>query len=174
ESLAERLQALGTVLVADFGLAGWFGVDYCLREGIPWPVEINPRYTASLEIHELASGRSLLEEHKSAFMKSTTAAPPPARTTPRRSRLMAKLIFYAPRRLVAPQIVPEENASNDFLAAPSIADVPWPGTCFDRGEPVMTLLAAGVDLKECTSRIRRLEQQSIHHFAPAHLPPPPP
>ena len=43
-----------------FGLAGWFGVDFILRDGIPWPVEINPRYTASVEIHELASGRSLL------------------------------------------------------------------------------------------------------------------
>ena len=59
-----------------FGLVGWFGVDYILRDGIPWPVEINPRYTASLEIHELASGRSLLPEHRHACEASTT---PPAR-----------------------------------------------------------------------------------------------
>ena len=53
-------------LASAFGLVGWFGVDYVLRDGNPWPVEINPRYTASLEIHELASGRSLLAEHRRA------------------------------------------------------------------------------------------------------------
>ncbi len=29
------------------------------------------------------------------------------------------------------------------FAVRSIADVPWPGTRFERGEPVMTILAAG-------------------------------
>ena len=65
-ALAGRLQTLGDRLTAAFGLVGWFGVDYILADGLPWPVEINPRYPASLEIHELASGRSLLEEHRRA------------------------------------------------------------------------------------------------------------
>src|SRR5207245_906250 len=95
ESLASRLQALGDALVVGFGLVGWFGVDYCLRDGIPWPVEINPRYTASLEIHELASGRSFLAEHERASAGSTTAALGPAGTDPQRSRVIAKLIVYA-------------------------------------------------------------------------------
>ncbi len=41
--LAERLKALGNRLVAAYNLVGWFGVDYVLRDGIPWPVEVNPR-----------------------------------------------------------------------------------------------------------------------------------
>ena len=63
-SLAARLQAIGDLLASAFGLAGWFGVDYVLRDEIPWPVEINPRYTASVEVHELATGRALLPEHR--------------------------------------------------------------------------------------------------------------
>ena len=94
--LAERLRALGDRLVDAFGLVGWFGVDFVLRGGIPWPVEINPRYTASLEIHELASGRSLLAEHRwrcegnlNHLARSWEGEPPgeprrnPARTEPR-------------------------------------------------------------------------------------------
>ena len=41
-----------------FGLVGLFGVDLILRDGEPWPVEVNPRYTASVEVLELALGTS--------------------------------------------------------------------------------------------------------------------
>ena len=43
--------------------------------------------------------------------------------------------------------------ADDPLAVRSMADVPWPGTCFNPGEPVMTLMAAGADLAECRSRM---------------------
>jgi uncharacterized protein len=161
EPLAARLQGLGDALVAGFGLVGWFGVDYCLREGIPWPVEINPRYTASLEIHELASGRSFMAAHRRATAGSTTNDDAPARTQPQRSRVIAKLIVHAPRRLVVPEIVPDENAGSDLFAVRSIADVPWPATCFEPGAPVFTLSATGANPRECQSRVRRLERAWI-------------
>ena len=53
---------------------------------------------------------------------------------------------------------PSENEADDLFAVRSIADVPWPGTCFNAGEPVMTLMAAGADLAECRSRMIQLEQ----------------
>jgi uncharacterized protein len=225
--LASRLESLGNALAFSFGLTGWFGVDFVLRDGIPWPVEINPRYTASLEIHELAAGRSLLPEHRHACEASTPARAAPARrgehlgrtllsidpqfgarisppspcgsgervpdgrvrgllqgttkaerptkvipanqdqvstaTVPASvdhppTRVIAKWILHAPRRLVAPEIVPEENERDDLIFVRPITDIPWPGTTFNRGEPVMTLMALGADVAECRSRMIRLEQ----------------
>ncbi|HEX8200442.1 MAG TPA: ATP-grasp domain-containing protein, partial [Isosphaeraceae bacterium] len=49
-----RVAALGDALAAAFGLIGLFGVDLVLRDGFPWPVEVNPRYTASVEVLERA------------------------------------------------------------------------------------------------------------------------
>ena len=43
EDLAAKLRGLGDALSSAFALAGWFGVDYILRDSNPWPVEINPR-----------------------------------------------------------------------------------------------------------------------------------
>src|SRR5262249_36054714 len=40
---------LGNALAAGFQLQGLFGVDCIVRDQIPWPVEVNPRYTASVE-----------------------------------------------------------------------------------------------------------------------------
>ena len=48
------LQQLGLDLARGCGLRGLFGVDFVLSEGVPWPVEINPRYTASVEVLEYA------------------------------------------------------------------------------------------------------------------------
>ena len=57
------LSELGWVLASSFPLIGLFGVDFILRDDDIWPVEVNPRYTASVEVLELALGRSLLAEH---------------------------------------------------------------------------------------------------------------
>ena len=78
--------------------------------------------------------------------------------------MIAKWILYAPRRLVAPEIVADENEPDDLFAVRSIADIPWPGTCFEPGEPVMTLMAAGADLAECRSRLIRLERMWIERL----------
>ena len=158
EPLASRLFALGNTLTIAFGVAGWFGVDFILRDGFPWPVEVNPRYTASLEIHELATGRSLLSEHRQACEASTHTQEARVHAHPAPTRVIAKWILHTPRRLVAPEIVLDENESHDLSSVRSIADVPWPGTCFNRGEPVMTMMAAGADMAECQSRLIELEQ----------------
>jgi predicted ATP-grasp superfamily ATP-dependent carboligase len=158
EPLDSRLDALGSALAFAFGLAGWFGVDFILRDGIPWPVEVNPRYTASLEIHELARGRSLLAEHRQACEASTHRREAPIRAHSAPARVIAKWILHAPRRLIAPEIVLEGNESDDLFGVRSIADIPWPGTCFNPGEPVMTLMAGGTNLADCKSRLIQLEQ----------------
>ena len=48
-------------------VAGLFGIDFVLHEGEPWLIEINPRYTASIEILEYATGLKTLEVHRSVF-----------------------------------------------------------------------------------------------------------
>src|SRR5262249_30309839 len=52
------LQRLGGVLATRCGLRGLFGVDGVWRDGTLWPVELNPRYTASVEVLEHATGLS--------------------------------------------------------------------------------------------------------------------
>jgi uncharacterized protein len=158
ERLAGRLKELGDAIADGFGLAGWFGVDFVLNDGVPWPVEINPRYTASVELYELAWRRSLFEAHRRACEGAASAFDPPVDLASVPPRIIAKWILYATQRMVVPAIVPHENEPEDVFAVESIADVPWPDTCVNPGEPVMTLLAVGADLAECRSRLIRLEE----------------
>ena len=132
-ALAVRLRELGNCLVSAFGLVGWFGVDYVLRDGIPWPVEVNPRYTASIEIHELATGQSLLPEHRAACEGRAEPAPDSRESERPRSGVVARWIVYAPRRMVVPESTWDAETAVDPGVLPAIADIPAPGFASRRG-----------------------------------------
>lgn len=76
-SLKKNLQHLGAVLASAFGLRGPFGVDFILKDGVAWPVEINPRYTASVEVLEYATGMSVLAVDRESWETPPTHAPLP-------------------------------------------------------------------------------------------------
>ena len=46
------LQGIGDTLAVKAGLRGVFGIDFILEGKTPVPVEVNPRYTASVEVLE--------------------------------------------------------------------------------------------------------------------------
>ena len=154
-----RLEALGTTLAAAFGLAGLFGVDFILRDGQPWPVEVNPRYTASVEVLELALGRTLLADHARGFSivdsrnrglgrgEATSGSESSTQRARSGSRTASAVpLFRSPSRF------------------PRLGDVPCPGTSFLPGTPVLTVFAHGSSLEACR---RRLERKTASWEAPA-------
>ena len=132
-----RVDRLGQAVASAFGLIGLFGIDLILREGQPWPIEVNPRYTASVEILEWSLGRSLLREHLRAFGWDV-AEPRPSEPPP---KYASKAIVHADRpfRWPSSPFDPEPDAAS----FPEVADVPTPGTSFLAGEPVLTVFARG-------------------------------
>jgi uncharacterized protein len=160
--LSAKLRRLGEVLARASGLLGWFGVDYVLRDGDPWPVEVNPRYTASIEVHELASGQALLGEHRIACEGGHMDAPEP--TTSSETRIVAKLILHASREFNAPEIAVGLDSPSDPFGLREVADVPWPGTRFAPGDPVMTLLSCGENVADCESRLIGLEREWVERL----------
>ncbi len=156
KALLERLSRLGKVLLEGFGLIGLFGVDCILRDGEPYVVELNPRYTASVEVLELATGRSLLREHLDVCGAPQNEFDLDACPRPhlRPDRVIGKEVLYARRDVVVPELPLTEYSSDRPFDVPELADIPWPGTSFARGEPIMTVLAEGCDEDDCLGRLR--------------------
>jgi predicted ATP-grasp superfamily ATP-dependent carboligase len=161
DSLAVKLRGLGDALVSASGLVGLFGVDYVLRDGEPWPVEVNPRYTASVEVHELATGETLVGEHCRACEGEGVLAPAPTPPVTSLQCAVAKLVIHAPSEWTAPEIALGDGSWTSPSVLTAIADVPWPGTRFDAGDPVMTLIARGESVTECQSRLTGQEREWI-------------
>jgi predicted ATP-grasp superfamily ATP-dependent carboligase len=149
---------LGNALAAGFQLQGLFGVDCIIREGIPWPVEVNPRYTASVEVLELATGTSALLEHARVF-DSSLGSNPRREHCNSSPRILGKAIVFAR----APSIFPEEGPwrkdlfpKEDFWAIPTYSDIPDPGQAIPARQPIMTVWARDQTPAGCLNQLQRM------------------
>jgi predicted ATP-grasp superfamily ATP-dependent carboligase len=113
DGMQRQVRDLGQLLVSEFELQGWFGIDFvvdfvCGGQQRLWVLEVNPRYTASME----------LLEH---------AAP-----------VSGKAILYADRRIhVAPAFVERLQKRDD------VADIPRAGSELPAASPVLSCFARG-------------------------------
>ncbi|MCI0684658.1 MAG: ATP-grasp domain-containing protein [Gemmataceae bacterium] len=146
------LTRIGGVLAGAFGLRGLFGVDCVWRDGVPWPIEINPRYTASIEVLERATGHAFLAAHATAFTGAASDVSSPVGM----ARCVAKGILFAQTALTFPERGPWDVALRTPLADPAtpFADIPAPGTCIEAGQPICTAFAGGDGAEACLSALR--------------------
>jgi predicted ATP-grasp superfamily ATP-dependent carboligase len=152
ESERTSLERAGRTLARCCGLRGLFGVDGIWRDGVFWPVEVNPRYTASIEVLECATGLAALAWHRRAF-DSTAPNPAPESATP---TIVGRAILFA-REAVT---VGEDGPWTHALRAPqrdmpAFADIPAPGESIAAGRPIFTLLERGATVVDCLDRLRQ-------------------
>jgi predicted ATP-grasp superfamily ATP-dependent carboligase len=151
---------MGEVLAKEFRLRGLFGIDYVVRNGKPYPIEINPRYTASVEVLEHALGINALRLHQNVFEGRETK---PERIVPKRKQYVGKVILFAKQAL----IVPGDASWNAALDQPiadlrSFADIPPPGQHLDKGRPIVSLFSRSTSMNRCLIILRRRVEQLDH------------
>jgi hypothetical protein len=132
--------ALATAVTEEFGLVGVNGIDFVARGGVPYALEVNPRYTASMELVERAYGLSMFDIHARACAGALPAFDlAVARAAP---GAIGKAIVYARRSTIV-------TDTRGWLADGSVRDVPAPEERIRRGRPVCTVFARGRDGEDC-------------------------
>ena len=150
-SVRVRLQRLGELLAELFDLVGIFNVDFVVAEDEVWVLEVNPRYSASVEVLELATGVAYVGYHAAACCQGELPRLSPAMG----NSLFGKAICYARRDGNVPMKL-------DALAAlwmhedgrEAVADLPRIGERFSAGQPVVTVLASGDSMAEVEDTLR--------------------
>jgi len=140
-ALLDRMSAIAGAVTEAFGLVGLNGIDFVLREGEPYVLEVNPRYCASMELMERGGGISVFEAHLSAC----GGALPSVDLAPTRE-VLGKAILYARRDVVV-------GDSRRWLLRDDVRDLPFPGDRIRRGHPVCTVFARGADHVTCYARL---------------------
>jgi predicted ATP-grasp superfamily ATP-dependent carboligase len=152
-----QIDRLSQTVAATFQLRGLAGIDFVLAGERPWVVEVNPRYTASVEILERAAVVDALGMHVAACtgvslageLRASLASPPGAAPP-----IHGKTIVFASQ--------PVQITSSFFdwareLAAqgphPILADVPHAGEAIAAGRPILTVFAAGDGVDDCQRRL---------------------
>ncbi len=157
----DRILQIGTAISREFGLRGLFGIDFIYDGQQIWMTEINPRYTASMELIEYGRQLPLLDLHRNVFEKSTET-PMLAGFVNQPDRYCAKVILYADRHAHAPDLscwIPSRISIDEL---PRLADIPVTGTEIQPGQPVFTCLGEGANpeqlLQELSQRAHELWQ----------------
>jgi predicted ATP-grasp superfamily ATP-dependent carboligase len=145
-SLAE----LGERLARSFGLVGLFGVDLVIGDERRWVIEVNPRYTASMEVLERSGRFSMVACHATACRDDLL--PPEPHFS---NAFHGKAILFARRDVaVTHDFVSQALAANQQLALPAVADIPQPESLLKAGWPVMTLLTQAASHAELVEQLQ--------------------
>lgn len=150
-SLRGQLDRLGDVLAQHFPLAGLFGVDAMLSDDVVWPVEVNPRYTASVEVLERGLEIAAIGLHLDACRGQQLPSEKPRKP----ACCCGKAILYARRDVAVPPAFSKfaESAMSNW-PWPDWADVPAAGSTIRARAPVVTVLAEGADEASVLDRLQ--------------------
>jgi uncharacterized protein len=162
-----KLCALGKALVECFRLVGLFGIDFLRTPRELWPVEINPRYTASIEMTERVTGLAYVALHAAAC-RDQPLLPYSLETAPR-SRCTGKAIVYARENCRWQKTpVPFFEKGTGVFSWPPLADIPQFEQAFRAGQPMVTVFAEGESLADVERQLRARANDVLSQFVEPH------
>jgi predicted ATP-grasp superfamily ATP-dependent carboligase len=147
---------IGNQLASEFNLVGLFGVDAVLQGQRLWPLEVNPRYTASVEVLERAFELQAVRWHVQACRDQVLPTTDDETSNECRT-VCGKAVLYARRTVrVGPAFAEMADHCTASSLWPTLADIPELGTEISGGSPVATVLAAGPDPRSVEVQLRKL------------------
>lgn len=126
EAVADRCKGIAERVASHFNLVGSNGIDLVIsKEGVPYVVEVNPRFQGTLECVERTLNVNIVKAHVEACVQGKL---PILEKNP--SAFCVRLILFAPRRSVVP----------DLSVSEEVRDIPLPGVIVEKGEPVCSIV----------------------------------
>ena len=150
EAVVDGACAVAGAVCEEFSLVGVNGIDFVAKGGVPYAIEVNPRWCASMELVERAFGLSVFGAHAAACRDGLLPDFDLARA--RTAHAVGKAVVFARHGVTV-------GDTNAWLADADVRDVPHPGARIRAGRPVCTVFATGRDEAEChASLVRRAER----------------
>jgi len=129
-------------LALHFNLVGSNGVDVVIsKEGIPYVIEVNPRFQGTLECIERVFGINMVDAHLRACLRGILP-----RIKQKAMSFCTRLILYAPQRFVAPNL-------NGFK---QVRDFPLLGVIIEKGEPFCSIVAEGASRQSALNEAKKI------------------
>lgn len=148
EALMDMCRDTVQKIASHFSLTGSNGVDLVIsKDGIPYVVEVNPRFHGTLECVERILGINLVNAHIKACVEGTL----PLLVEGRPTTSYVRLILYALRRSITPRLTGIAEAR----------DIPLPGVIIEEGEPLCSIV---VEEKTRSSALRKSMMLADHIY----------
>jgi predicted ATP-grasp superfamily ATP-dependent carboligase len=146
---------LARALVEEFDLVGVNGIDFVARNGLPYAIEVNPRWCASMELVERVHEISVFGMHADAC--GAGALPEFDFTRSRRPfGAVGKAVVFATRNIMV-------GDTRSWLDDATVQDVPRPGERIGVGQPICTVFAHGRDAETCRIALVQRAEDVYHN-----------
>jgi predicted ATP-grasp superfamily ATP-dependent carboligase len=168
------LERFAKTVVKSTGIRGLWQADFQIDlQGQLWLLEINPRWSASMELHEILQGFSWITEHLRILCNGASKGVP--RRGSSAGLQVAKGILYAPHamHLSLAQVdrlwrfgwhgTLRELQTGEFC----LADIPQSdpaGVDLAEGMPIVTVLVAGGENEDLPRKIRQARSTVLGWF----------
>ncbi len=136
-----KISEIASKVVAHLSLIGSNGVDFILKNGDLYVIEVNPRLQGTFECAELSLNMNMAQAHLEACHGHLMEVPPP-------SRFAVKMVVHA-----------LERSQVGDLNLPGVYDLPHPGVIIEKGEPMVTVLSSGKVMEDTIYSARRTVQK---------------
>lgn len=129
--LQDDLVRMAEEIASASGCHGIIGIDFLITDEEIFPIEVNPRFVATLDTIERATGLNLVQIHIDACNGILPD------TMPSIKQVSVRKILFAPR---------DTEIIHDLSGLiPSVADIPPPPSTFLTGEVVISVYGEGPD-----------------------------
>ena len=155
DDVTHEVLAAAKTITDRTGLMGVFGIDFILREGRAWFLEVNPRLTASHVLFEQQIPGQLMREHLTAFGLSLVTAREARSSARGPESVTARLILWAHSDFLVPGDL-ESSFIRVAGRAVRIADVPMPGATIRQGSPICSVLVRAESMSAVADTIAGL------------------
>jgi predicted ATP-grasp superfamily ATP-dependent carboligase len=179
---AKKFRELGAALARVFVMRGLFGIDVILEGDEVWAIEVNPRYTASVEILERALGISAVRLHIDAFFAQeeteklvayeqfasvrSHASKPPFPPVQSSKCVHGKAVIYAPQDLaVGESFLSWIEQQNREHLWPRVGDIPAIGLTIRARQPIVTVFAEGPDEQSALNGLQAIAADAYQNLA---------
>ena len=160
DGLEQAVDQALSVLVPEFGLRGLASLDFQVDEsGAHW-LEVNPRPSATLQLHADAWPAGLVRVHVDAVRGHLPSAAPH-----RGPGVRGHLTVFADRVGLA-----AGESAHDPDSLRHVHDLPSPGTRFARGEPICTVSAQAGGVDDALRLLDARAARARRRFAPRRAP----
>ncbi|MFI4876100.1 MAG: ATP-grasp domain-containing protein [Blastopirellula sp. JB062] len=149
ETLQDQLQRLANFLAQSTSLIGLYGIDFIINGDEIWPIEINPRFTAAMELLP----ENVMRRHLEAWALESDSGDTLAASSPL-GKYRGKLYVYAASEFAWTAAFAKSLADQAEELALSLADIPSVDTKIPAMAPAFTLLGASSNAAELLGRLR--------------------
>lgn len=138
----EQVAYIAKVITREFSLKGLNSLDFILDSAYQVHLlEVNPRYSGSMELMEWAYGVKLFQWHLESFQGHLPTYPVQFTLTHSQQDFFAKAILYAEKNIMIPD-------THNWVKK-GIKDIPFAGDVILEGSPICTVFSTGNSRKEC-------------------------